>query len=84
MASRSSSSTHSPHTAMTKPSERSREELPSQGGRASGRSEVERRDRGPAEKKHKSLAEVQRTGRQSDQGDRPGPSSRRSSSRGSS
>lgn len=80
MASRSSSSTHSPRTAMTKPSERSRAE-PARRGRASDAAEPQPGSRGPAEKKHKSLAEVQQSGRQSDQGGRPGAGSRRSSSR---
>jgi hypothetical protein len=79
MASRSSTSTHSPRTAMTKPSERSREELPSE-SRGRGESGTERVP-GPAEKKHKNMAEVRQTGRQSDQGGRPGAGKSRSSSR---
>jgi hypothetical protein len=74
MASRSSSSTGSPRNSMRTPSDRSRSEVPSQ-----GRSVTETRRppneragaAGPAQKKHKNLAEVQRSGRQSDQGDRP-------------
>jgi hypothetical protein len=79
MASRSSTSTHSPRTAMTKPSERSREELPS-ASRGRGESDTER-VRGPTEKKHKNMAEVRQTGRQSDQGGSPGAGKSRSSSR---
>jgi hypothetical protein len=82
MASRSSSSTRSPSASMAKPSERSRAELPRQGARASN-AEAQRSSRGPAEKKHKSLAEVQSSGRQSDQGGRPGAGNRRSASRNS-
>jgi hypothetical protein len=70
MPSRSSSSTRSPQT-FAKPSERSRAELPNQGARADSRSQTEKSVRGPSEKKHKNMAEVQLTGRQSDQGDRP-------------
>jgi hypothetical protein len=73
MASRSSSSTHSKNT-MAKPSERSRSELPSQRGRAAEAPAV----RGPSEKKHKNMAEVRATGRQSQQGGSPG---KRASSR---
>jgi hypothetical protein len=80
MSSKSSSSTHSPRASMSKPSERSRAELPRR-GRASASAEPEPRLRGPAEKKHKSLAEVQQSGRQSDEGGRPGAGSKRSSSR---
>lgn len=79
MASRSSPSSHSPRTAMAKPSERSRAELPSE-SRARGQSDTEP-VRGPAEKKHKNMAEVRQTGRQSDQGGRPGAGKSRSSSR---
>jgi hypothetical protein len=68
MASRSSPSTHSNHSRMTTPSRRSRAELP--------RTEDQPKDapamRGPSEKKHKNMKEVQLTGRQSDQGDKPG------------
>ena len=83
MASRSSSSTRSPATSLTKPSERSRAELSSQGSRASASPEPQQRsNRSPKDKKHKSLAEVQGTGRQSDQGGSPGAREGRSSSRG--
>jgi hypothetical protein len=69
MASRSSASTHSERTRMTTPSRRSRAELP--------RIEEQKpKDkpamRGPSEKKHKNMKEVHLTGRQSDQGGRPG------------
>ena len=70
MASRSSSSTRSPQT-FAKPSERSRAELPNQRARADSRSQAENNVRGPSEKKHKNMAEVQSTGRQSDQGGSP-------------
>jgi hypothetical protein len=70
MASRSSSSTRSPQT-FAKPSERGRSELPNQRARADSRSQAEKNVRGPSEKKHKNMAEVELTGRQSDQGDRP-------------
>jgi hypothetical protein len=69
MASRSSPSTRSSRTAMSKPSERSRAELP-RSSRAAA-SNPQPRERGPAEKKHKNMAEVRATGRQSDQGDKP-------------
>jgi hypothetical protein len=53
---------------MTSPSRRSRSELP--------RTEEQAQDtpamRGPSEKKHKNMLEVQLTGRQSDQGGKPG------------
>jgi hypothetical protein len=68
MASRSSPSTHSESSRMTSPSRRSRSELPS--------TEVQPKEqpaiRGPSEKKHKNMKEVQLTGRQSDQGGKPG------------
>jgi hypothetical protein len=67
MASRSSPSTHSPRTTLKVPSQRSRAEIPGH----VGRDEPEPRDPGPAEKKHKNLDEVRRSGRQSDQGGRP-------------
>jgi hypothetical protein len=68
MASRSSPSTHSEHTRMTSPSRRSRAELPSTEGQTKDTPAM----RGPSEKKHKNLKEVQLTGRQSDQGGKPG------------
>ena len=70
MASPSSSSTRSPRTAMSKPSEDSRKANPRQ-GRASAAAQ-RKGVQGPSEKKHKNLAEVQATGRQSDQGGSPG------------
>jgi hypothetical protein len=81
MASRSSSSTRSQRTGLAKPSERSRAELPSQGSRSGdgGRASASAQ-RSPKDKKHKNIAEVQSTGRQSDQGGRPG-SGKRSSGR---
>lgn len=73
MASRSSSSTRSRNTAMAKPSERSRAELPRANLRAqASEGTSERGQRSPKDKKHKSLQEVQATGRQSDQGGSPG------------
>jgi hypothetical protein len=77
MASRSSPSSHSKRSSMTTPSQRSRSELPRQRASASDQPGV----RGPSEKKHKNMAEVRQTGRQSDQGDKPGGTRR---SRGSS
>jgi hypothetical protein len=73
MASRSSSSTGSRGTVMTKPSERSRAELP-QGDRRAQASQGtgESTQRSPKDKKHKDLQEVRSTGRQSDQGGSPG------------
>jgi hypothetical protein len=69
MASRSSPSAHSAQTRMTDPSRRSRSELPRI-------EEQQPKDRpvmrGPSEKKHKNMKEVQLTGRQSDQGGKPG------------
>jgi hypothetical protein len=53
---------------MTSPSDRSRSELPSTGGQPKDAPAM----RGPSEKKHKNMKEVQLTGRQSDQGDKPG------------
>jgi hypothetical protein len=79
MASRSSPSTHSQRTSMTAPSGRSRTQQPSQGR---GNAADQPRTRGPSEKKHKNMSEVRSTGRQSDQGGRPG-GSRRSSGQGS-
>lgn len=76
---RSSSSTRSQRTTMSKPSERSRAELPRQNPRATDYVDVVRDNRGPKDKKHKSLAEVQQTGWQSQQGDRPGAGKRKSS-----
>ena len=77
MASRSSPSTHSEHGRMTTPSRRSRSELP--------RTDDQQKDtpamRGPSEKKHKNMKEVQLTGRQSDQGGKPGGTRKRSGSR---
>ena len=70
MASRSSSSTRSPQT-FAKPSERARSEQPNQRARADSRSQADNNVRGPSEKKHKNMAEVELTGRQSAQGDRP-------------
>lgn len=52
---------------MGSPSVRSRQEMPSGNGQGA-KPEPERRVRGPSEKKHKNLAEVRSTGRQSDQG----------------
>jgi hypothetical protein len=74
MASRSS--TQSPHTAMSSPSKRSRNTLSRQ--ERAGASEPAGRAKGPSEKKHKNMAEVQTTGRQSAQGDRPGAGKGRS------
>jgi hypothetical protein len=68
MASRSSPSTHSARTRMTLPSRRSRSELPG----TEGQPKDEPAMRGPSEKKHKNMEEVQLTGRQSDQGGKPG------------
>jgi hypothetical protein len=68
MASRSSPSAHSNRTSMTTPSARSRSELSSKQGRPKDAPAM----RGPSEKKHKNLEEVQLTGRQSDQGGKPG------------
>jgi len=76
MASRSSPSTHSPRTSMTDPSRRSRSESPKQGPKAKDLPGV----RGPAEKKHKNMTEVRATGRQGEQGDKPG-GTRKSGSR---
>jgi hypothetical protein len=73
---RSSSSTRGDRNVMSKPSERSRAELP-RSGRASA-SDPQPRTRGPSEKKHKNLSEVRATGRQSDQGGSPGAGKRRS------
>jgi hypothetical protein len=70
MASRSSSATSSPQ-GFSKPSERSRSEQPNQRARADSRSQAEKHPRGPSEKKHKNMTEVQASGRQSAQGDRP-------------
>lgn len=70
MAARSSSSTRSPQT-FAKPSERSRTEQPNQRARADSRSQAGNNVRGPSEKKHKNMSEVQATGRQGSQGDRP-------------
>jgi hypothetical protein len=61
---------------MRAPSQRSRSERPSEGRRPTA-SDANRSTAGPAEKKHKNLSEVQRSGRQSDQGGRPGRSSSR-------
>jgi hypothetical protein len=77
MASRSSSSTQSPRAKMTVPSERSRGSL-ARPSRASA-SQPPQGEKGPAEKKHKNMAEVKATGRQSDQGGNPGAGKRRSS-----
>jgi len=68
MASRSSPSTHSDRSSMTTPSGRSRSEVPSKQGRPKDAPAM----RGPSDKKHKNLEEVQLTGRQSDQGGNPG------------
>jgi len=75
MASRKAPATRSPRTTMGTPSEQSRSEKPRQ-GRASA-SAQRKGTEGPAEKKHKNLAEVQATGRQSDQGGQPGAGKRR-------
>jgi hypothetical protein len=76
MASRNSPSTHSEHSRMTTPSRRSRSELP----RTERQPKEKPAMRGPSEKKHKNMKEVQLTGRQSDQGDKPG-GTRKSSGR---
>lgn len=68
MASRSSPSAHSGHASMTTPSRRSRAELPSTGEQPKDAPAM----RGPSEKKHKNMKEVQLSGRQSDQGGKPG------------
>ncbi|HEY0823916.1 MAG TPA: hypothetical protein VGD76_09035 [Ramlibacter sp.] len=68
MASRSSTSTHSKRSSMTAPSARSRSERPSKDGQPKDAPAM----RGPSEKKHKNMEEVQLTGRQSDQGGKPG------------
>ena len=68
MASRSSPSTHSAKTRMTTPSRRSRSELPADDSQPKEQPAM----RGPSEKKHKNMKEVQLTGRQSDQGGKPG------------
>jgi hypothetical protein len=70
MASRSSPSTHSKHTRLTTSSRRSRAELPSNEEQTKEAPAM----RGPSEKKHKNMKEVQLTGRQSDQGGKPGRS----------
>jgi hypothetical protein len=74
MASRSSSSTSSARTSLRRSSTRSRTETPSQ-GRSVTETKRPPNERagaaGPAQKNHKSLAEVQVSGRQSAQGDRP-------------
>lgn len=90
MTSRSSSSTASPRTAMKPHSMQSRSENPSQGRSVTEtkRPPNERASaRGPAQKKHQNIDEVEISGRQSEQGDRPksGPppaSSRRASAGG--
>jgi hypothetical protein len=52
--------------------ERSRSQAPRQGTQSKSGAEAEPSARSsPSDKKHKSMAEVQLTGRQSDQGDRP-------------
>jgi hypothetical protein len=53
---------------MTSPSRRSRTELPSTDGQPKDMPAM----RGPSEKKHKNMKEVQLTGRQSSQGGKPG------------
>ncbi|MFL6695338.1 MAG: hypothetical protein ACJ8GO_20505 [Ramlibacter sp.] len=68
MPSRSSPSTHSPKTSMSDPSRRSRSEVPSDPVRPKAAPGV----RGPSEKKHKNMTEVRATGRQGNQGDKPG------------
>ena len=68
MASRSSPSTHSKQSRMTTPSRRSRAELP----RTEEQPQAAPAVRGPSEKNHKNMTEVKLTGRQSDQGDKPG------------
>jgi hypothetical protein len=77
MASRSSPDTHSPKTTMSDPSRRSRREVPSDPAPPKAAPGV----RGPSEKKHKNMTEVRATGRQSNQGDKPGGT--RKASRGS-
>jgi hypothetical protein len=73
MAARSSSSTRSPRTALSSPKRSSRDEQsrPAVRGPAQEAPQASRL-RGPKDKKHKSLDEVRATGRQSDQGGRPG------------
>jgi hypothetical protein len=68
MASRSSSSTHSKSASMTSPSGRSRSELPSKNGRPKDAPAM----RDSSEKSQKNMKQVQLTGRQSDQGGKPG------------
>ena len=68
MASRSSTSTHSKSTSMTAPSGRSRSELPSKQGQPKDAPAM----RGSSEKSHNNMKQVQLTGRQSDQGGKPG------------
>ena len=72
MASRSSSSTGSKRSTMSSPSVSSRSESPRRGP-ANPQAQRERTNApSPSDKKHKSLAEVRATGRQSDQGGSPG------------
>jgi hypothetical protein len=68
MASRSSPSTHSTQSRMSSPSRRSRSEQPGTDPQPKDMPAM----RGPSEKKHKNMKEVQATGRQSDQGGKPG------------
>lgn len=77
MASRSSPSTHSDDSRMRNPSRRSRSELPGKDGQPEDAPAM----RGPSEKKHKNMTEVRLTGRQSDQGGKPGGTSKSSGRR---
>ena len=80
MASQSSSSTGSKNSIMST-SGRSRTESPRRGPANPQASEGRRSNAGsPSDKKHKSMAEVRATGRQSDQGGSPGRRSTRRSS----
>ena len=84
----SRSSSHSTQTTLSSSGKSSRSETPRQStwgdepGRAGARSDMPRSTRSPKDKDSKSMAEVQRSGRQSDQGGRPGASGRRGASRG--
>lgn len=61
----SRSSTHSPQTTMRSPSDKSRSASPRPGASAADQRQGVK---GPSEKKHKTMDEVQATGRQSDRG----------------
>ena len=63
MASRSS--TRSPKTTMSSPSDKARSTSPRQGASAANQRQGVK---GPSEKKHKNMGEVRATGRQSDRG----------------